>query len=132
MFWPEWIEVGPRWYDTSQRERLARRFLLHDCDEETLSWALRTIDLFDTHHLVTQPAPFRSWPPVPCASIVSSDDRTLTPDWGRRASRRVLGAEPIEIDAGHCPHVSQPKRVAAILEQLATKGAAWEDHGDST
>ena len=119
MFSPDWIRAGPRWFDRQERERLAREFLFHDCDEATLPWALGTVDLFDTRHLVSQPAPFESWPSVPTASIVATHDRTLTADWGRRISRRVLGQEPIEIEAGHCPHVSQPERTASILERLA-------------
>jgi hypothetical protein len=119
MFSPDWIKAGPRWFDPQERERLAREFLFHDCDEETLSWALATVDLFDTRHLVTQPAPFKSWPNVPTASIVASCDRTLTADWGRRISRRVLGQPAIEVDTGHCPHVSQPEETASILERLA-------------
>jgi len=121
MFSPDWIEAGPRWFDKSQQERLAKEFLFHDCNEEALPWALRTVDLFDTRHLVTEPAPFTTWPSVPTASIVATNDRTLTADWGRRASQRVLGREPIEIQSGHCPHVSQPEAVAAVLEQFAAR-----------
>jgi pimeloyl-ACP methyl ester carboxylesterase len=119
MFSREWIEAGPRWFDESQRGGLAQEFLFHDCDGETLPWALRTVELFDTRHLVTQPEPFATWPRVQVASIVATADRTLTADWGRRMSRRVLSREPIEVQAGHCPHVSQPGEVARILEQLA-------------
>jgi pimeloyl-ACP methyl ester carboxylesterase len=124
MFCRDWIEAGPRWFDSSQQQRLAQEFLFHDCDGATLSSALRTVELFDTRHLVTQPAPFTRWPSVPAASIVSTNDRTLTADWGRRASRRVLGREAIEIAAGHCPHTSRPGEVAGILEQLAANEAA--------
>ena len=124
MFSRDWIEAGPRWFDRSQQGRLAQEFLFHDCDEETLPWALRTVDLFDTRHLVTEPAPFARWPDVPAASIVASDDRTLTADWGRRASRRILGREPIDIQAGHCPHVSRATEVAEMLERLAAGEAA--------
>jgi pimeloyl-ACP methyl ester carboxylesterase len=119
MFSRDWIEAGPRWFDSSQRDRLSQEFLFHDCEPETLSWALSTVELFDTRHLVTQPSPFSTWPDVRSASIVSTGDRTLTADWGRRVSRRVLGREAIEIQAGHCPHVSQPGEVADILERLA-------------
>jgi pimeloyl-ACP methyl ester carboxylesterase len=124
MFSRYWIEAGPRWFDTSQQKRLAQEFLFHDCDGETLQWALRTVELFDTRQLVTQAAPFTRWPSVPTASIVSTNDRTLTADWGKRASRRVLGRETIEIQGGHCPHVSQPEEVARILERLAATEAA--------
>jgi pimeloyl-ACP methyl ester carboxylesterase len=124
MFSRDWIEAGPRWFDRSLQAALAEEFLFHDCDEVTLPWALRTVELFDTRHLVTQPAPFTRWPSVPAASIVSTNDRTLTADWGRRVSRRVLGREPVEIKAGHCPHVSQPGEVADILQELAATHAA--------
>src|SRR6266700_4195646 len=103
---------------------LAKEFLFHDCDEETLSWALRTVELLDTRRLVTQAARFARWPSVPAVSIVATLDRTLSPDWGRRISRRVLGREAIEIQAGHCPHVSQPGAIADILERLAAREAA--------
>jgi pimeloyl-ACP methyl ester carboxylesterase len=119
MFARDWIEAGPLWFDRSQQDSLAKEFLFHDCDGETVRWALRTVDLLDTRHLVTQPAPFTRWPNVPAASVVSTNDRTLAADWGRRMSRRVLGRETIEIQAGHCPHISQPGAVADILEQLA-------------
>ena len=118
MFSRKWIEAGPRWFDMSQREQIAREFLFHDCDEETLPWALSTMDLFDTRHLVTEPAPIVKWPEVPAASIVCTDDRTLTAEWIKKMSRDLLGREAIEIQAGHCPHVSQPAVVARILEQL--------------
>jgi len=124
MFSPDWIEAGARWFDASQQERLAKEFLFHDCDEETLSWALRTVELLDTRRLVTQAARFARWPSVPAVSIVATLDRTLSPDWGRRISRRVLGREAIEIQAGHCPHVSQPGAIADILERLAAREAA--------
>jgi hypothetical protein len=55
---------------------------------------------------------------------VATHDRTLTADWGRRTSRRVLGEECVEIEAGHCPFVSKPAELAVILEKLAARVAA--------
>jgi pimeloyl-ACP methyl ester carboxylesterase len=123
MFSPAWIAAGPRWFDEAQKADLAREFLFHDCDEATLAWALDTIEFLDTKRLVTQPSPFTRWPGVPVASIVASEDRTLSPDWCRRISRRVLGREAIQIGAGHCPQVSQPEELASLLERLAARGA---------
>lgn len=123
MFSEAWLAAGPRWFDKSQEENLAREFLFHDCDEATVAWALGTMELYDTRPLVTQPAPFRDWPAVPAVSIVPTEDRTLTPGWGRRISRRVLGREAIEIEAGHCPHMSRPREVADLLERLASRQA---------
>ena len=120
MFSPAWIAAGARWFHRAQQEQIAREFLLHDCDEETLPWALSTVDLFDTRHLITEPSPLSAWPQVPSASIVATGDRTLTADWGRRITRRVLGKEAIEIEAGHCPHVTRAGDTARLLERLAT------------
>lgn len=127
MFSPKWIESGARWADESQRDALAKEFLFHDCDEHTLQWALRTVDPIVTRQLSTQRTPLMVWPDVPAASIVPSEDRTLSPDWMRRISRRVLRNEPIEIRAGHCPHASQPTRIADILEQLGSRGTTSAD-----
>jgi pimeloyl-ACP methyl ester carboxylesterase len=123
MFSGGWIAAGPLWFDPSKRAWLAREFLLHDCDEDTIREALPSIELWDTRHLVTEPAPFDAWPDVPTASIVAALDRTLTAEWGRKMTRRVLGRDPIVIEAGHCPHVSRPDEVAAILERLAEERA---------
>jgi pimeloyl-ACP methyl ester carboxylesterase len=124
MFSHDWIEAGPRWFDRLQQASLAKEFLFHDCDEETLRWALGTVELFDTRNLAVEPAPFTKWPDVPAVSVVCADDRTLTADWGRRVSQRVLGRKTVDIQAGHCPHVSQSREIARLLEQLAGGGSA--------
>lgn len=122
MFHREWVEAGPRWFVPGEEAGLARRFLFHDCAEEALPWALSTVELCDTRHLVTEPVPFSAWPGVPVASIVAAEDRTLAAAWGRRTTRRVLGREAIELPAGHCPHTSRAEEVASLLERLAAAG----------
>ena len=119
MFSPEWIAAGPRWFDKTQYDGLAREFMFHDCDAATLEWGLTTMELYDTRHLATEPSPFTDWPDVPAAAIVAAADRTLTPAWQRRTCERVLGVEPVEIDSGHCPHVSHAHEVADRLMRLA-------------
>jgi hypothetical protein len=57
-------------------------------------------------------------------SIVASEDRTLTPDWCRRAARRAGHREIAEIGTGHCPHNSRPAALAALLAGLAIRHAA--------
>ena len=118
MFHRTWIEAGPRWF-TGEQEAIAREFLFPDCDAEARPWALDTVEMCDTRHLVVEPAPFTRWPSAVPTSIVATADRTLTADWIRGMARRVLGVESIEMDAGHCPHVSQPERLAALLHDLA-------------
>lgn len=53
---------------------------------------------------------------VPSTYILPVDNRTLRPAWMRRAARDRLGVEPVEIEGGHCPHVSFPQVVADVLE----------------
>lgn len=119
MFSSEWIAAGPRWFDKSQADGLAREFLFHDCDAETLPWALGTVEMIDTRRVLTDPCPLEQWPTVPAAAIVATQDRTLSPDWIRRRSRARLGVGAIEIRAGHCPHMSRPDEIAAILHRLS-------------
>lgn len=122
MFHPEWIEAGARWFDESQREAVSREFLFHDCAPEALDWALSTSEVLDCRHTVSQPCPLDAWLTARAVCVVASLDRTLNPDWCRRASRERLGVEPLELRAGHCPHVSIPGETAALLERLAGGG----------
>ena len=46
---------------------------------------------------------------------LAAGDRTLQPDWMRQAARQRLGTQPVEVNAGHCPHVSQPELIADLL-----------------
>jgi len=119
MFSPEWIAAGTRWFDPSQARALGEEFLFHDCDAQTLEWALGTIDPLVPGNLVTQPCPLEDWPAVRSAAIVAARDRTLAPDWCRRRSREQLHAEPLDIDTGHTPHASRPRELATTLERLA-------------
>lgn len=76
-------------------------------------------DPFEKRHLVTQAVPFDEWPQVAVASIVAADDRTLSPDWIRRTSLRVLRREAIQVHAGHCPRISRPAEIAQVLDRRA-------------
>lgn len=119
MFNDAWIRAGARWFDPIEKEKLGREFLFHDCDQATLPWAYSGMSVMDTRRLVPETSPLERWPDVPCTSIVASQDRTISAEWGRRMTRRVLGAEAIQMEAGHCPHVSRPADVARMLEELA-------------
>lgn len=62
--------------------------------------------------------PLNKWPDAPVSYVVCAKDRTLNPAWCRQAARERLRCEPLEIDAGHCPHVSRPAELAALLCDL--------------
>ncbi|MFI9453092.1 alpha/beta fold hydrolase [Amycolatopsis sp. NPDC052450] len=109
---PDWIGVDP----TADPAK-ASEFLFHDCDPETERRALESLRLFSPAVLATHPA--GPAPEIPSTVIVPSRDRTLRPDWLRRAARDRLGVTAIEIDAGHCPHISRPAEIAGILTARA-------------
>jgi pimeloyl-ACP methyl ester carboxylesterase len=91
-------------------------FAFHDCDLETLRWAVTTLRLFYPAAVYSQPAPPEP-PKPPSTFVLPKADRTLRPDWMRTAARKRLGIEPLEIDGGHSPHVSRPDLVADILDR---------------
>jgi pimeloyl-ACP methyl ester carboxylesterase len=63
--------------------------------------------------------PVLELPEGPRASIVTTGDRALRPEWQSRAARETLGVEPMELDAGHSPFLTHPTELADLLELLA-------------
>jgi pimeloyl-ACP methyl ester carboxylesterase len=115
MLPPDWIATGVRWRDhPEEREALAREFLFHDCDAAILPWAYTTVDAMSTNALAVEPSPFDTWPPGRDVVIIPTADRTISPEWMRKRAR-AIDADIVEIEAGHCPHVSRAGEVAEVL-----------------
>jgi pimeloyl-ACP methyl ester carboxylesterase len=74
--------------------------------------------MFYAKRALEEPCPLSTWPAIPSTYVVCVDDRTITPKWQRKAARELLGVEPIELLGGHCPHVSRPKALVDVLEQV--------------
>jgi pimeloyl-ACP methyl ester carboxylesterase len=110
MFNPEWRT----WIGLDTPAETAY-FLFHDCDLETLRWALSTTRLWSPRTVFDEIAAAPALPPS--TYVLPTGDRTLTPDWMRRAARERLGVDAVEVLGGHCPHVSRPEQVAAILDR---------------
>jgi pimeloyl-ACP methyl ester carboxylesterase len=115
MFNPEMFTAPAQFWED---EAVATRFLLHDCPPEVVRDAFRRLRP-EPGVLGREVTPLESWPDVPSSYIVCSDDRTATPAWARRAARERLGVEPVEIPGGHCPMLSRPGQLAALLAQGA-------------
>lgn len=113
MFNPDWIGKDP-----TQDTQVALDFLFHDCSPEICNWALSTMSLMHPRRAIVETCPMRSWPPVPASYIVCRDDRTIRPEWSRRAARERLKVDPIELPGGHCPYVSRPAELAEALAAL--------------
>jgi len=58
-------------------------------------------------------------PAIPSTYVVGAQDRTIKPQWSRQEAGRRLSDDVVEIDAGHCPHVSRPDGLADALGRLA-------------
>jgi pimeloyl-ACP methyl ester carboxylesterase len=110
-FNPEWIGKDP-----TEDDEVAAAFVYHDCDQATLAWALSTRRAFVPRAVYHEQIELAR--EIPSTYIVASQDRTIRPEWQRRMARERLGVEPIEIETGHCPNVSQPDALAAILVDL--------------
>lgn len=107
-FAPEWLGSDP-----TSDPAIAARFLFHDCDDQTFRWALTTLRLFLPRGAYRERVSLDAT--TPSTYIVASHDRTIRPEWQRRMARERLGVEPVDIAAGHCPHVSQPDQLAELL-----------------
>ncbi|WP_310106983.1 alpha/beta hydrolase [Sphingomonas sp. BE138] len=112
MFNPAWLGKDP------MDDEIAREFLFHDCSEPVLGWALSTRRLMVARHAMSELLPAGMRPTVPARYIACRHDRTLAPEWMRRAARERLGVEAIEIDGDHCPQVSRPAELAGVLDTL--------------
>ncbi len=115
MFNPAWVGQNPL------EDKVALDFVFHDCPTDRLEWAMSTRIMFYAKRAIEEPCPLRTWPAVPSTYVVCADDRTITPQWQRKAARELLGAEPVELPGGHCPHVSRPEALAEVLEQIENK-----------
>jgi pimeloyl-ACP methyl ester carboxylesterase len=94
---------------------VAAYFGFHDCDLETVRWALTTMRLFYPAAVYAESPSAR--PDVPSTFVLPRQDRTLRPEWMAKIAREGLGVEPIEVDGGHFPHVSRPETITGIIER---------------
>lgn len=116
---PEMFRADWPGKDPTKDASLAIHYLFHDCTSEVAQWALSTLRLMNARGGMTEECPLRKWPNVASTYISCTDDRTINPVWWEKAARERLRTEPIQIRAGHAPHVSQPVELAAILDSLA-------------
>ena len=77
-----------------------------------------------SERLAATPCPVPDLPSVPVRYVVTARDRFLPPALQRRVAADRLGiADPDEIDAGHCAHLSRPEELAELLVDLLVDSA---------
>jgi len=62
-----------------------------------------------------EPWPLEAWPDIDTRFVLCRNDRFFPAHWLRPLVRERLGIEPTEIDSGHCPALSHPRELAALL-----------------
>ncbi|HEY9682687.1 MAG TPA: alpha/beta hydrolase [Oculatellaceae cyanobacterium] len=102
---------------------LADRYWFHDCSKEVAAWAREKIRPHNSARIIFEQSPIKKLPEVPACSIVGAQERLLSPVWSRRMSQELLGVQSIDVEAGHCPQISQAKKVAEILHDFASAPA---------
>ncbi|MDT0303208.1 alpha/beta fold hydrolase [Streptomonospora wellingtoniae] len=111
MFSSEWSGLAA---PATEDPVTAGYFLFHDGDLATLRWGLDTVRLFQPARVYAQrPRPLPDG--VASTYLLPMRDRTLRPHWMRVAAELRLRIKALEVDAGHCPHVSAPEEVAGII-----------------
>jgi pimeloyl-ACP methyl ester carboxylesterase len=64
----------------------------------------------------SEPWPLPGWPEIPTRFILCTRDRFFPATWLRRVVEHRLGIVPDEIQSGHCPALSRPRELAAMLD----------------
>ncbi|WP_036486583.1 alpha/beta fold hydrolase [Myxosarcina sp. GI1] len=124
MFVPDWSEawtsvIGAGKCPVEDYE-LALHFLFHDCTPEVAEWGFTTRQLTNAEAAMNEVFPLTDYPSNVSHSYIACDrDRTINPIWSRRAARKFLGVKAIELASGHCPYLSVPKKLAAILDAVS-------------
>jgi pimeloyl-ACP methyl ester carboxylesterase len=99
----------------------ARSILCNDLDDEQTAWALAGMVDETTSILgaTVDLTGLKSGIPVTYVRLL--DDQTLPPDQQDAAIAAVGSPEVIELDSGHMAMISQPERLAAILNEIAVR-----------
>ena len=122
MFHSDWPGKDP-----TKDSSLALHYLFHDCTPQVAQWALSTLRLMNASAAMKEICPLSQLPKVSSTYISCTEDRTISPRWWEETARQRLRAEPIRIQTGHAPHVSQPRHLAAILDSLRAVGIGSDD-----
>jgi pimeloyl-ACP methyl ester carboxylesterase len=106
---------------SSWRDReVAIEAMYHDAPREVAEWAATRLRR-QARAAPREPFPEDGLPVAArCAYVLCREDRLFDPEWMRDAARDRLGAEPVELDGGHCPMLSRPGELADLLLSLAS------------
>jgi len=111
--------ANTRWEPEQLEDPSVHAIFYHDVPRELADEALsRGRPQSDTTG--REPWPLEAWPDIETRFILCRNDRFFPAPWLRPLVQRRLGIEPDEIDSGHCPALSRPSELAAMLDTYAT------------
>lgn len=67
--------------------------------------------------VTAEPSPLTAWPAVPGTYVLCREDRIIDPEWARAAAAR-RGLDLVELPGDHCPFLSRPVDLAALLTRI--------------
>lgn len=107
---------------TRWRPEAAARWFFADCPADLAAWAASRLR-GQFWKITTEMSPLSAWPGLPCAYLLGSRDPVINPVWSRRAVRRVLGVQPVELEVGHSPFLATPALLAQALVDVSADPA---------
>jgi pimeloyl-ACP methyl ester carboxylesterase len=108
---------------------VAAECLYHDCDEQTMDWALNRLG--GQPLLTFQQTPGEvAWRTTPSTYVACARDRAVHPDLQRLLAKRCTSR--VEWECGHSPFLSHPDMVAGLVAKVVDDTlATTEGHARS-
>jgi hypothetical protein len=108
------------WQPERLEDSSARSVFYHDVPSELADQAL-THERRQSDTPGSEPWPLPAWPEIPTRFVLCRGDRFFPAKWLRAVVRDRLGIDPDEIESGHCPALSRPHELAALLERYVAE-----------
>lgn len=90
----------------------------NDLDEEQLAWCLGQM-VPEAPKLIFEPVDLSPLRDVPCTWVRTLHDAIVSPAKQQRFAANIDGCDIVDIDAAHMCMISQPEKLAAILNRIA-------------
>ena len=91
-----------------------REGFYHDCPEHLARGAFEELR-GQAFTAFTEECPLDQWPNTPSSYVLMADDRTLRPEWARRAAAGLPLAQMHTLRGGHSPFFAQPTALSELL-----------------
>lgn len=89
----------------------------HDCPEEMQRWAYSQFRSQATGPF-SDFNPISDFPAIPMHAVITSDDAIVLKGRHTAMFRKRIGVEPVELPGSHCPFMSRPAELAAVVDRV--------------